>query len=267
MTVLKDYLLGLVPDYIREEDSYKDAQQKGFIVRFLEIFGEELDEQFIDYIDNFDINSLNVETVPTNLLDYFEDLQGDIKNFGKSEVVRRNIIKSIISIYRLKGTRESVEAILAIRGYKVNALTEEVSTQYVHDGAGVNYDAAGVQYDAFCGACTTIDVTLDKNFAGSISAEELGIIDQLLLLVLPINTNINTLVVNGVDASNLLNAVYLDEQFTLSQPDPQGDLMYDETDPGMEFSLALDDNGNLVVEGVYAVSYDLTEDGDLVFIS
>lgn len=266
MTSIGTYLKKLIPDYVYENDSYKDQNNKGFIERYLEIFGVELDDELLSFIDDFEAQIINVETVDPKFLIYFEDLQGDIKNFGKTTEIRRNIIKYLTSIYRIKGTLGSIEAILATRGYKVNSITEEPIVEYFYDVGGVNYDDPDVKYDEYCPSCSNISIDMDKNYGGGVTTEELAIIDQLLNLVLPLDTHLDGLIINGTDVINLLTAIYLDEQFDVSsEPDPQGDLYYEEDDPLSQISMSIDVDGNLVVDGVSAVNYSVDAEGDLIF--
>ena len=52
--MLKEYIKAELPDYILENDSYKDGSDKGFIERFLEIFGEELDDNTLTSLEAYD---------------------------------------------------------------------------------------------------------------------------------------------------------------------------------------------------------------------
>jgi hypothetical protein len=263
--MLEQFLKNLIPSYILEKDSYKDVDGKGFVERYLEIFGQELDDNTLASLEDYEISTIDVNLTAEKFLDYYEDLQGDIKNFGTDTAARRSIIKYIISIYSIKGTKESIKQILATRGYKVNTITEHDPVEYRYDGAGVNYDDPLVKYDEVCQGCSEITIDMDKNYVEAITVAELVVIDQLLDLVLPIDTTIRDITINGDSIFTLIKAVYLDTEGDSGIGDPQGDLYYLEDDPLGEINLAIDSNGDLIITGVDVSHYSLNGDGDLIY--
>lgn len=263
--MLKEYIIKLLSDDILERDSYKDSQGRGFVQRFVEIFGEDLDEVVIKSIEEYDVYTIDINNADSKFIEYYEDLQGDVKNFGVTESLRRNIVKYIIAIYQIKGTKKSIHQILAIRGFKVLSITEHPPLEYLYDEPGVNYDDPVVMYDKSCDTCSEITIDMERNTPDPLSLEEIEIIYQLIDLVIPINTNIRDVQVNGSSVINLITAIYLDTEPGSGVVTPQGDMFYSEDDPLGEVELSINDVGDLVVSGTKTAGYSLNNEGDLIY--
>ena len=53
LPLFKTYLFDKLPGFFKREDTFKDGNDEGLLERYLKIFGEELDENVSDDIDNY----------------------------------------------------------------------------------------------------------------------------------------------------------------------------------------------------------------------
>src|SRR6478736_1028349 len=52
MSYFKDWFFNKLPNYYHINDSYKDANDKGLLQRYLENIGEDIDDNILPFIDN-----------------------------------------------------------------------------------------------------------------------------------------------------------------------------------------------------------------------
>src|SRR5690606_8746152 len=204
-----DFLIGLLPSYILENDSYK-VGGKGFVERYLSIFGDEWDEQFLGFIQDF-VDILGPYSTDEKYLEYLEDLQGDIENYTDTEQHRRKVISYIISIYNVKGTKKSITQVLAIMGIKVVSIEIQTTPISAYDTIGVFYDAdPPFLYDASsCSLCSTINITGTYLGGFGLTEDQQIIVEKLIELVLPINLTFGELIIDSA-LSPELSAVSVD---------------------------------------------------------
>jgi hypothetical protein len=250
MILLKDYMPALLPDYVRDQDSYKDLNNKGFIVRFLEIFGEELDDEFYSKIEGWLIN-ISPITSDAIYLDYFAVMLGDIEKVSSNTQRYRGFLSYIASIYKIKGTKKSYVAILRSIGLET-VVNELVPDGNNYDDPLVEYDDPGIAYDVDNAPCSDYTLTIT---GPTITGEIYRLIDLLVNLVEPINARRTGIIYNTVPITAVYIEVYVDEF---------GDLIYDNvSDPGLVLTLV---NGDLIISGPNASLYYLGNDGDLYYI-
>lgn len=178
MGIITERIAEILPEYIYQEDSYKDAQGRGFIYRFLEALGIELDQELMPFIDDFVNKVVDIDQGDSNFITYWEDYQGDIENYTLTESSRRNVIKTINSIYGIRGTFESVRAVLLLRGLEILGISNITQNKYRYD-SGTRYDEDS-RYDTGCTQCSTVIL---KTFQEVDTTDK--IIPRLLELVLP----------------------------------------------------------------------------------
>lgn len=262
--LIRDLIQGELTDYILEEDSFKDGNGRGFIERYLEIFGEELDTNSVVKIEELDTKLIDLELTDVEYLPYFEAAYGNITRFDENERIRRNILKYLIYIWSIVGTKKAIRAILASIGFKVDTITELPFVEIRYD-SGARYDEDTTRYDEFCPGCGYIDLELTRNNSTTVTTTDIQTIGRLLRIVLPEDVRVNDLTVNNLDLNNLITAIYLDSDPAQNIANPEGDLFYDEDDPLGDIELTINEDGDLIIDGVDASSYSLNENGDLIF--
>jgi phage tail-like protein len=252
--LLKDYLVDRLPPYIIDNDSYKDGNQQGFVERFVEIFGAELDDYYYNEISGI-VDLIDPASAPASYLDYIAYSLGDLPNISTSDAHYRNILSFIISIYKIKGTAQSYKSIMTTAKIYSTTVTEVPLADITYDNGGTYYYDDGISYyDANCAVCSDYSLTLLGT--ESMDAILYQKIRTLITLVEPINATLTTITYNGQLVTEVLIDVWVDSN---------GDLIYNnDDDPGL--TLSLDEYGNLVIEGPNADLYFVNESGDLIYV-
>lgn len=252
MIVYKDYLVKRLPGYIIDTDSYKDINDKGFVQRYIEIFGEELDDYYSDKLENLsDLYSpLSCDPV---YLDYIATMLGDLPRYLSNNDDFAQLLTYILSIYRAKGTKKSYQAILGTLGFNSVTLNEFNPGTGVYDEDPLTYYDTGLLYDDGCKTCSDYEVVLTGT--GPITAELFQKAKELIAIVEPLGATLLNIYYNG----DIIVAVYI--EVTIND---DGDLVYDNTnDPGLILTLV---DGDLVISGPNADKYFLDENGDLYYV-
>lgn len=251
--IFSSYLKGLLPTYIVEQDSYKDANQEGFIVRFLKIFGYELNEYYYNKIENLPNEWSPLTLTNGSYLDYIAYALGDIPDFAKDEAAFRRLLTFLVSIYKVKGRVLSFKAILYPASVKVTSLTEVPLLEVNYDVPGIDYDDEYL-YDENCATCSEYDLNI--TITQDMTADLYNKILSLIALVEPIGAKLRTIIANG----NPVTEVHITVEVDIN-----GDLIYDNVeDPGLILTLTPD--GDLIISGPNADRYYISE-GDLIWIS
>lgn len=159
-------LIDLLPYYFKENDTYKDAQGKGILERFLEICGSYLEDQVVANIEGL-LDNLNVESCPEHFLSYFWEWFGCIP-FAEGEFIdpdkwaqyyngyddkvtysqkkkywtfsddnnpipltldqKRRILKYAISLIKCRGSKIFFETMFRLYGIQLNSITDGVES-------------------------------------------------------------------------------------------------------------------------------------------
>ena len=146
-------LVDLLPQYFRDNDSYKDSNGEGILERLLTIFGDYFKDEIQTPIDGI-LNVIDVETTDPRLLNFLWELMGAVpyaygvmmsnnswKTYSPespndpgswSEVSSsefplpdsRNLLKFVTSIYKKKGTLDFYPLLLSFYGYECTVKDE-----------------------------------------------------------------------------------------------------------------------------------------------
>lgn len=243
-----------LPDYIRQEDSYKDANLEGFVVRFLKIFGHELNQEYYNKIQDLENEWSPLTLTKSSFLDYIAFALGDIPNFAKDEAAYRRLLTFVVSIYKVKGRELSFKSILYPALIKVLGVDDVELAAVNYDEPDVNYDE-DFEYDENCATCSEYDLLMSS--ALPLTAELYNKILSLIALVEPINADLRNFVYNGETVTTVHIEVVVDEN---------GDLIYN-NDEDPDLVLTLTPDGDLVVSGPNAARYFINDNGDLMWIS
>ncbi len=242
-----------LPDYVIDNDSYKDLDNKGFVERYLSIFGAELDEFYYNQIDEIgdQTNPLNASNIA--YLDLIAAGLGDLPNISQNSDHYRRILSFILSIWKVKGTKKSYKAIFYTLSVILVSL-DEIDVTVLHYDDGVStYDDGVTFYDENCPICSEYDITVT---GPALTADIYQKLLNLVTLVEPINAHLRNITYNG----SLIELVFITVEII------DGDLVYDNTyDPGL--ILELDANGDLLISGPNASLYFVNSNGDLIFLN
>lgn len=249
--MLKEYINKLLPEEFLARDSYKDLDGRGFVERYLSIFGEELDESIWAKIEDLP-NIIDPYTTSTEYLNLITYTLGNIEVIYNNEEDLRNLLTYLISIYKIKGTKQSYISLL--RNIGLEAEIEEIPTiEARYDTEELRYDTEELRRDTGCQTCSKYILHLTGS--GEITIDQYNKIERIVSLVEPINAKLSQLIYNEEPLDNIMIKVEIDEE---------GNLIYDNTaDPSI--ILTLDENGDLHIEGPNANRYHIGEDGNLYY--
>lgn len=248
---LKEYIRARLPDYILTNDSYKDVNSKGFVERYLEIMGEELDEEYYSTIDLIIEQNNPIKTLAP-YLDYIATALGDLPNISLNTGHYRNLLSFIVSIWQIKGTIASYRVGFLALGLTNTSVNEIVPEDIVYDDPTVFYDEP-FEYDFNCQPCSDYDISTS---GPTLTADLYQKIFLVISLLEPINARFKNLTYNGNPVTPLTITVFIDGN---------GDLIYNNVnDPSLV--LTLDSNGDLIISGPQANRYYVDTNGDLIYL-
>lgn len=74
--ILEEEIIKLFPSYLKKYDGNKDINGEGTLERFSKLLASEADDNFMEYLQNFLKNTLDVKNMSPSLLPYMEKLRG-----------------------------------------------------------------------------------------------------------------------------------------------------------------------------------------------
>lgn len=252
--MIKEYVRRSLPDYLIESDSYKDIGGKGFVERYLEIFGDELDLEYVTKIENL-VKQKDPKLADATMLDLLASANGDLPNLSKDTAHYRNIISFISAIWRIKGTIKSYQSGFYMLELYNTVITEEVPVEVMYDDDAIEYDEEPEwEYDTDCPTCSGYSISTEGGGPLTISLYRKML--AVVTLLQPINAILRSITYNGV----LIETIFIGVEV-----DGDGNLVYDNAaDP--ELILSLSPTGDLIIDGPNASRYFLNDDGDLIFL-
>lgn len=252
MIILEDWVGERLPTFVKDNDE-PFIGGKGFLERFLGVFGAELDAEY--YTNIVDVLQIyDPRTAPAQYLDYIAYSLGDLEDYSSSETHYRNILSFMVSIYNIRGTKQSFKSILTVAKVHTTVITEltPIGTQY--DNINYKHDDGTTRYDESCPPCSNYNITMTGT--ETLDADLWNKIKGLINIVEPINANRVVSIYNGGTITEELISV---------EVDGNGDLIYNNgNDPGLV--LSLDAFGNLIISGPEADLYYVDDNGDLIYI-
>jgi hypothetical protein len=220
--------------YHKANDSYKNANDEGLVERYVQTFGNDIDQNIIPLLDNFLENNINPKGIIDNLLPYREQELGVNLVYDNTIAKRRQILQYWLRLVQIKATKRGYEACLRLMTFE-NLIIETVDVITFFDNP---IPAPG------CNACYEYDVivTATRNIIN------LAIVDAFFNITdwnEPINCHLRNFVYNdtlvpknlvffyykGVDDENLYVDIKRNPTFLA------------------EFDTNLDNEGKLLLEG------------------
>lgn len=161
-TNINDFLFKLLPDYFKQNDSYKDKYNKGILERYMNLFGDELDMYVVPYIECVtEIN--NPKIAEEKFLDHIADSWGSPSDLFLSTDRYRNLLKTILSVYKSKGTTNHVKNIFNLFGYDLVITKLPVNRDYYYYDSDNLYDSGGTYDELECLPCWRYSATIEEN--------------------------------------------------------------------------------------------------------
>lgn len=159
-----NYLFGLLPNYFKENDTYVPNEvlgfeSEGFLERYLGGLCSDIDSELSPYLDNIGYlyDATGLSNLPhsdyNKFLIHISDMMGNPPDIGTEELYAI-LLRYLVHILRVKGTRLSLDLYLVLFGYKVKDMTitpymtpiyDHLPTPYKYDD-GYVYDTMDIFY-------------------------------------------------------------------------------------------------------------------------
>jgi hypothetical protein len=211
MPYFDDWLFDKLPIYYHLNDSYKDANDKGLLKRYLENIGEDLDNNILPLIDNL-LDVIDPTTQAStnykfiNHLAYTVGSPPDIFLGDPAQAAKyAKLVNHIVSIYKIKGTKKSFVSFFALLGYTVSIIEWPLEKPTLYDNES-QMDTL-LQMDKGCQDCSEFSIlnqaVLLSSFCGDTGNPVLDpslfqLIVDMAAFLQPINTKLRTVISGGV---------------------------------------------------------------------
>lgn len=148
-----------LPDYFRRNDSYQNSEGEGLLIRYLTIFGNEIDQEIIPTIECY-LNIIDAQECDAKFLTHISDVLGNPPDIFGEDDKYRNLLSYICSVYKIKGTKPAYELFFSILGFDIDLVEIEPKRIITNYDANGLYDS-GLTYDQGdgCVPCSEYDIT------------------------------------------------------------------------------------------------------------
>ena len=219
MIKFSEFIFSLFPHYYKNYDSYK-VNGKGLLERFLEATGGELDDETIKYLDEdnaeYYLNNLDPLLCDDDLLPHLMD---DLSNPPKILTTTngyRKLLKYIVSLYKIRGTKASYELYFKLLGFIVSITehTPDPVVPIIYDN-GFTYDD-NINYDDLgCIFCSDYTIIISGNYI--ITPVIINQINSIIFFNEPINARLLGLIFNPTPLSEDLDISLNDEPMVITE--------------------------------------------------
>lgn len=180
---LSPYFFNHLPGFFKLQDSYKDAQDRGFLERFLEVFQEET-ESYIVTSESL-ANVIFPDHTPETHLSLLAGLYGNPPDSFQDLSYYRKILKLIPFINRHKGTILGVQRFFRVMDMLIDFIEHPKPTHYYDH---ITFYDIGANYDSDQNVCVEYSIEI-HDFGGLVdptSSVHLQNLDDILNYLLPV---------------------------------------------------------------------------------
>lgn len=157
MINLDNFLWSTIPQELADQDSYKDAQGRGLLERFISIFDEELQQELVVKLENFS-NELSPATAADQFLSELAYSVGSPPDVMGGTDRYREVLTSIIGIYKVKGTSRSYKLFFRLFGMDCR-IVEHFPRDNKYDIPGNKYDDKTIEAQPYDQSAETVGYT------------------------------------------------------------------------------------------------------------
>lgn len=254
VTRFKDYIPNLISSYHRENDSYKDTEGNGILVRFIQAHGEELDE-FVKFSESY-LNIRDIDLTEIKFIQLIAHELGNPPDIFLDDDKYRKILRNTVSIYKYKGTRKSFEMFFGVLGFDIsiieydssfnNVIDIEYDESYNYDG---NYSYDGLGSGLNCSPCSYYDIIF--NYVDYMNMILPQLTWDLLNIAIEFNQPINALIYNITFQLPLDDTIYVildddEDHDVIKVPTYDSEFIYDDIEEGIIYDAITP----LAIEGI-----------------
>lgn len=197
MRSITQLIKDLIPGHFHRDDSFKDADNQGLLMRFLETLGEDIDNTLIPKLENY-LEIREIDITDGQFIDYLAEFYGNPPDI-LSDQEYRYLLKYITSLYKIKGTRRAFEVYFSILGLKVQ-ISEYWVTPKLYDEFNFDEDESKYDQDG-CNPCSEYEIIFWDKTAdcenptqANIDKALLDKLHQVVFLNQPINAVLRELI-------------------------------------------------------------------------
>jgi hypothetical protein len=205
MGLYTDWFFNQLPQYYRENDTYKDGNGEGLLQRYLRVYSQDLEEDFIPFFEGM-INQLNPITCDEKFLSHIAYSLGNPPDLFNEVDKYRKFLKIISKIYQIKGSYCSYQVIFQWFGYFNMAIYEPFLSGVRYDEDFL-YDTPGVNYDSICPPCKPYYIAVMPPESPCLPLPDSGVftwdlnefitpetLEKIICLIEPINMNLKKVI-------------------------------------------------------------------------
>lgn len=193
----KNLFKNLIPVYIRENDSYKNPDKEGLFERYMALFGESIDNEQANQIENY-LNILDSSVAESKHLSHISDVLGNPPDIFKDINQYRNLLSYIVNVYKVKGTSEGYKLFFYILGFDVSVENLEPLNNTLLYDEGDEYDTEELIYDPeTCVMCSYYNIII-RQITGapySIDGNTIQLLNNAISFNEPINAKLKSFVI------------------------------------------------------------------------
>ena len=155
----QSFIQDRLPDYFRRNDTYDDKDGHGLLLRYLSIFGDELDQEVIPTIECY-LNIIDAQYCDAKYLTHISDVLGNPPDIFGDDDMYRNLLSYICSVYKIKGTKKAYELFFSLLGFNIDLYEVPLNDKVTNYDSEGEYDDIELIYDQNkCTPCSYYDIT------------------------------------------------------------------------------------------------------------
>ena len=155
----QSFIQDRLPDYFRRNDTYVDNDGNGLLLRYLSIFGDELDQEVIPTIECY-LNIIDAQYCDAKYLTHISDVLGNPPDIFGDDDMYRNLLSYICSVYKIKGTKKAYELFFSLLGFNIDLYEVPLNDKVTNYDSEGEYDDIELIYDQNkCTPCSYYDIT------------------------------------------------------------------------------------------------------------
>jgi phage tail-like protein len=187
----RDWFFEQFPEDAQINDSYKNTDGEGLLQRFLRVFGLDLDENVIPFIENF-TDIIDYQKCDDKFLPLIGMILGNPPSFGGEPALFRKVLAYAVAIYKVKGTEQAYRILLGILGLKIRILADLPLRRITYDDeTNPTYDNGepDYQYDSECQFCSNYRIAYSYSGDPDDIPDILAKAESAICFIEPINAH------------------------------------------------------------------------------
>lgn len=252
MFSVKDKIFGYFGRFYKRADTNKDTNDKGTLERYHEALATDLDNNIVFKINDLVDDVLIPSTVLEEFLPYLENNWGGSVDLNNDLELKRKVLKFIVPIYQVRGSKRSYEILLKLLGFHtVNIVELEPLGGF---DSPTTFDSEDRTFDSACPPCSKYEIELTGSI--TVDMDVISSIYNVVEFCEPLNAILSKISYNGEELPDqIIINIFVNSDGNLEYQNGE-----DET-----LTITINNDGDLVIEGDTENQYSIDEEGDLIY--